>query len=372
MNSGQKSSGQDPTHPVDADLESLAGLFHPHAIEVQEFSFYALIVDLRSLAEFEDDHLPGAVCVPPAVLVSSEGAVGRRSELLARDSAGPIDLPPALAARVSEIRLDQAILVYDGRGGFDSGPVARALRWRGWTVDVLPGGWINYRRWVQAGLEVVPRAIAFQVIATGLASESARVLAGLVNAGQQVLDVATLAGWRPDALTTRATASAASSPPTQGLFESRLLQALRQFDPRQPVWMAQAPRYLGQLVLPPALAEALAVAPLATLVCPLAERIARWREDEPLLDGPVAAIVQAVMAAWPGAATGWLAAKADWPDADDLLGGLLADRDAAMLNGQGAQGRPTLPVVATASLGPDGLRQAILAWLPLVTLVDRD
>ena len=50
-----------------AEIESLAGVFHPHAIEVQDFSHYALVIDVRSRAEYEDDHIPGAVRVdlPP-------------------------------------------------------------------------------------------------------------------------------------------------------------------------------------------------------------------------------------------------------------------------------------------------------------------
>ena len=83
------------------------------------------------------------------------------------------ELSSALLAAVASVRQDQALLVYCDQGGRVSRPVARALRWRGWTVDVLPGGWINYRRWVLAGLEVLPRLVAFRVIAANLQPDHA-------------------------------------------------------------------------------------------------------------------------------------------------------------------------------------------------------
>ena len=50
-----------PTH-----LASLDSLVHPHQIEVQEFSSYALVIDARSAEAYQEDHIPGAVSVPVA------------------------------------------------------------------------------------------------------------------------------------------------------------------------------------------------------------------------------------------------------------------------------------------------------------------
>ena len=157
---------------------------------VQDFSHYALVIDVRTREEYEDDHIPGAVQFSPAVvsqrpLVTGQSDAQNRA-LAAQDSAADAELPASLAALVAPLKLDQAILVYCGRGGLDSLPVARALRWRGWTVDVLPGGWINYRRWVQAGLEVLPRMATFRVVTTSLGSEADRVLNAMATVGHQV------------------------------------------------------------------------------------------------------------------------------------------------------------------------------------------
>src|SRR5471032_787087 len=153
MTSSQDSSNHALTPLPVSDVESLAGLFHPHAIEVQDFSYYALLIDVRSQSEFEEDHIPGAVRLSPEDLPHATESGARSSAELPMDADVDTILPAALATLVAPVKLDQAILVYCGHGGRDSMPIAKALRWRGWTVDVLPGGWINYRRWVQAGLE---------------------------------------------------------------------------------------------------------------------------------------------------------------------------------------------------------------------------
>lgn len=292
MTSSQESSKDGAPAGANCDplmgIESLAGAFHPHAIEVQDFSYYARVIDLRPRAEYEHDHIPGAVSVG-APAEPTVGSPGADASLVAAEP-GRAQTWPALDAAVADVRLDEAILVYCGRGGLVSTPVARALRWRGWTTDVLPGGWINYRRWVQAGLEVLPRLVPFRLVACTLGSENARVLDALQNAGEQVLDFEALASWRRLAFT-----PVAAPQPTQPWFESLLLRKLRAFDPRRPVWVADLSPILGVVMLPGAVVDALSIAPRTGLSAPTAARIEAWVADEPLC-ADAAALVQRVSA----------------------------------------------------------------------------
>ena len=365
MTSSQESSKSDSARTSFKGVESLAGLFHPHAIEVQDFSYYALILDVRPQLEFDDDHMPGAVRLPTEELPAVTADAGLTSAELASDGGVDVPLPPDLATLVASVKLDQAILVYCGRGGRDSLAVAKVLRWRGWTVDVLPGGWINYRHWVQAGLESLPRLIAFRVVTASLGGEMARFLAGLSGAGQQVLDVGAIAGWRVGTFI-----ATASPQPTQARFESRLLHALRAIDPRQPVWVAQVDRKLGGLSLPGALTDALSVAPTVALACPLAERLTRWREDEPLLDGSIDDILQAAASIAPSTALQLGDQDRGQSDATGLLTRMLTDLDEQwrVRAGLSADEHLELPTLVTASLAPDCLLDAIDKWLPLVQI----
>ena len=277
MTSSQESSKPDSVAGAYAAIESLAGAFHPHAIEIQDFSHYALVIDLRSQAEYEADHLPGAVCLelpawPSAPLTTQSNpttsAVGSHGIAVG-------ELLPQLAAALARVKRDQAILVYCGSGGLASAPVAEALRSRGWTVDVLPGGWINYRRWVLAGLEVLPRLVPFRVIACTLGSETARVLRALRSLGHQVLDLESLAGFRRSAF-----AAVAARQPAQALFDSLLVQTLRTFDPALPVWVGDTASRIGSVALPGALTDALAISPAASLRAPPSLRAEAWAADE--------------------------------------------------------------------------------------------
>ena len=367
MTSGQESSDRGFADAPDSEIESLAGVFHPHAIEVQDFSYYALVIDVRSREEYEDDHIPGAVRLEPSPLIAEMQKThsdDQAAHVGARTDEGPSDLPEALADIVKRVKLDQAILIYCGAGGRVSLPIAQALRWRGWTVDVLPGGWINYRRWVQAGLEVLPRLVTFRIIASSLGCEAARALRALREVGHQVLDVEGLAGWR------RAALSAPSAPqPPQAWFESLLLQALRGFDPRIPVWIGDLGPRAGSLSLPGAVTDALAVTPMAMLQVDAAERVRRWKEDEALLHAEPSDVIQAMAALSPALSSKllaqWrrLAAKSI---TDVLLASVLSDYIDPTYADEAAERsveRHALPALAVDSLAPSALAASVRVWL---------
>jgi tRNA 2-selenouridine synthase len=365
MTLGQESSdrARNPNSP--ARIESLAGAFHPHAIEVQDFSHYALIIDVRTREDYEDDHIPGAVQFSPAVVSQGPLVTGQHNDrnrtLAAHDSGAEAELPASLAALVEPLKLDQAILVYCGRGGLDSLPVARALRWRGWSVDVLPGGWINYRRWVQAGLEVLPRMVTFRVVATSLGCEADRVLNALATVGHQVLNVEALMVRRRGSISCRF-----AQQPSQTWFESQLLQRLRAVDPRRPVWVGDVDAQVGKLQLPGSLADALVAAPAAPLEAPIEERVSRWMEDEPAWASPSDAV--SAIASWEPPPEWRLIER--WRELSlRELAGLVAsvltdylDRCQAARPSQRVGTSSGIAPLVADSLNPDRLALAVSAW----------
>jgi tRNA 2-selenouridine synthase len=133
---------------------------------------------------------------------------------------------------------------------------------------VLGGGWINYRRWVSAGLELLPRALTFRPLLAPPAGGLCRVVDRLVQQGEQVIDLTALAGQRlVPGLTLQG-----DTPPSQAAFETALLDALRRLDPQRPVWMRMGIAGLGGLTLPPALRDALYRSISTRLEVPLSAR----------------------------------------------------------------------------------------------------
>ena len=229
---------------------------------------------------------------------------------------------------------------------------------------MLPGGWINYRRWVQAGLEVLPRLVTFRVIACSLGSEAARVLRALREVGHQVLDVEEVAGWRHGAL-----GAPLVPQPAQAWFESQLMQAIRGFDPRSLVWVGDLGSHAGSLSLPGALTDALAIAPMAAVQAEVAERVQRWQEDEPLLHAELSDLIQAVAALSPTPSSKLLA---HWRRltakgvTDLLLSSVLTDYIDPGYADRAAErtaARHSLPPLVVDSLAPSALAAAARAWL---------
>jgi tRNA 2-selenouridine synthase len=269
-----------------ASLASLGALVHPHQIEIQDFNLYALVIDARQPESFSDDHIPGAVNVP----VSSAGSVQAPMQPVAPSVAEPGPaIPYALADHLRRLAPDDLVLVYCDRGGLDSEVWAQPLRAAGLRVDVLGGGWGNYRRWVDAGLAVLPRALRFRHLIAPPVSGLCRVLGVLAKQGQQVLDISELAGQRlVPGLTLRC-----DSPPSQAAFETQLLERLRRFDPDRPIWVRVGPAPLDGLLLPPALREAIERCEAVRLEVPLAERARAWFERMQAMKTSLAALIEA-------------------------------------------------------------------------------
>lgn len=270
-------------------LASLDSLVHPHQIEVQEFSSYALVIDARSAEAYQEDHIPGAVSVPVSGLRASVPE-SDATPLVAHD-AGP-SVPYLLAALLSGLSAGASVLVYCDRGGLDSLVWADPLEAMGYRVDVLGGGWVNYRRWVNAGLEALPRALTFRRLVAPLAGGMCRVIERLVKLGEQVLDLTALAGQR---LLPGLTLPG-DMQPSQAAFDTALLHTLRSFDPRRPVWTRDGINGLGEVALPPSLRDALQRAESLWLEVPPTVRAQAWTERMATMGIDTAGLLNAISA----------------------------------------------------------------------------
>ncbi|NOD62785.1 MULTISPECIES: tRNA 2-selenouridine(34) synthase MnmH [unclassified Ruegeria] len=233
------------------------------------------VIDVRSPAEYAEDHLPGAINLP--VLNNEERArVGtiyvQESPFLARK------LGAALVFRNAANHIEQRLshhagswrpLVYCWRGGQRSGSFTWMLQQIGWRADVVEGGYRTYRRLVNAYLYDDPlphRLIALDGY-TGTAKTD--LLALLQRRGVQVLDLEALANHRGSLLGERP-----GGQPAQKAFESALSGALCAMDPARPVVVEAESSKIGSLILPPSLWTALCAAPRVQITAPIEARAA--------------------------------------------------------------------------------------------------
>ena len=121
----------------------------PLDLEIQDFSFYDLIIDARSPREFNIDHIPGARNYP----VVGNDEFAEVGTLHRKDAHGAYvigvthslrNMANWIEAIAMQCSPSSKILVYCFRGGKRSKLWSDTLKTIGFRVDVLHGGWKNY------------------------------------------------------------------------------------------------------------------------------------------------------------------------------------------------------------------------------------
>jgi tRNA 2-selenouridine synthase len=254
---------------------------HAVAIGTLEPGAFDAVIDVRSPAEYAEDHVPGALSCP--VLEDAERArIGTLYKQVSPFQAKK--LGAALVARNIARHLESQFagmergwrpLVYCWRGGKRSGAMAHVLREVGWRAATLEGGYRAYRRHVVARLAALPGTLTFRVIHGATGSGKSRLLRALAEAGEQVLDLERLAAHRGSVLGDLP----GRAQPSQKWFESLLLEQLAALDPARRVYVEGESRKIGQVQLPEALIEAMRAAECLLLEADLETRVALLMDE---------------------------------------------------------------------------------------------
>ena len=219
------------------------------------------IIDVRSPAEFAQDHVPGAINLP--VLSNEERAnVGtiytQESPFLARK------IGAAIVARNAASHIEGPLadkdggwrpLVYCWRGGQRSGSFASILQQIGWRAEVLSGGYQSYRREVVRRLYELPVETPLVLLDGNTGTAKTEILARLAKRGAQTIDLEGFANHRGSAL------GGQGEQPSQKGFESLLASALGRVDPTKPILVEAESSKIGNINLPPRFFEAMRKAP---------------------------------------------------------------------------------------------------------------
>lgn len=224
---------------------------------VAQLDTFDEFIDARSPAEFEEDHIPGAISCP--VLDNEQRAIvgtiyKQQSAFEARRIGAAMvaeNIARHLRERFQDKPKDWRPLVYCWRGGQRSGSFVTWLRLIGWDACQLEGGYKNWRRMVVTELETLPQRFDLRVLCGATGSGKTRVLEQLAALGAQVLDLEDLAAHKGSVLG----ALPDRPQPTQKSFETQLYKQLRGFDPARPVFVEAESRKIGRIHLPEGLIE---------------------------------------------------------------------------------------------------------------------
>ncbi len=250
-------------------------------LNVASLNAFDTVIDVRSPAEFADDHIPGAVNYP--VLSDDERAeVGTIYKQVSAFEAKKIGA--AMVARNIGTHIDATFrdkpknwkpLIYCWRGGSRSGAMTHILRSVGWSALQLEGGYKRWRGQVIADLATLPALFRYHIICGRTGSGKSRLLEALADCGAQVLDLEKLAAHKGSVL-----GDLPDQPqPAQKLFESQIWHNLARFDSARPVYIEAESKKVGNLRVPQSLIEQMWQGQCFEVVTGPALRIQLLREE---------------------------------------------------------------------------------------------
>ena len=248
---------------------------NPFGATLAQLDQFDEIIDVRTPAEFAEDHIPGAINCP--VLDNEErirvGTLHKQVSPFEANKVGAVLVARNIATHIETLfhakPKNWKPLIYCWRGGKRSGAMTIIFSQIGWQARQLEGGYKNYRRGVNAELETLPQQFHYLTVCGPTGSGKSALLQALHAAGAQVLDLELLARHKGSVLGVLP----GESQPSQKMFESLILQQLRGFDPARPVYVESESRKVGCLRVPEKLIDGIRAAECIRIEAPLAARV---------------------------------------------------------------------------------------------------
>ncbi len=250
------------------------------------------IIDVRSPAEYQHAHIPGAYSLP---LFTDEERkmVGTAYKQESREKAIKLGLDffgPKMRQMVEEVeslvnsyesivyensRLSpiNSLLIYCWRGGMRSEAVARLMDLYGFKVYTLVGGYKKFRNYV---LDTFKLPFQFKVLGGYTGSGKTETLKALRQKGELVIDLEDIAKHKGSAFGN----IGMPAQPTQEMFENVLSCELRKILEASPeggglvgAWLEDESQRIGNLNIPHDLWNTMRQSPVYFLDIPFDERL---------------------------------------------------------------------------------------------------
>ncbi len=240
------------------------------------------MIDVRTPAEFEQGHIPGAINIP--IFTNEERVqVGTKYKRSSKDAAVLLGLElvgPKLSVfvrRAKKVAVDGEILIHCWRGGMRSGSMAWLFDTAGLKPSILVGGYKAYRKCIRKSFSQPTNLV---VIGGYTGSGKTEVLHKLTDMNEQVLDLEGVANHKGSAFG----ALGQADQPTTEQYENDLAQIWLNFDHTKPIWTEDESRSVGSVSINDDLFEQMRKAPLLAIIIPKSERIKRLVKEYACFD----------------------------------------------------------------------------------------
>lgn len=329
------------------------------------------VIDVRTPAEFADDHIIGAINLP--VLSNQQridiGTMYKQTGPFEAKLAGAALVAQNIASHLQQSLADKPRnwrpMVYCWRGGQRSGAMAQILSDIGWHVKLIDGGYKRYRRDILTRLDEMPPKLRFIKLGGVTGTAKTHILRAARALGAQVIDLEGLARHRGSLLGIEPDADQ----PAQRLFESEIAHCLEQFDSTRPVFVEAESNKIGQLHIPAALFASMRSAKTVLVTATLKARVAFLRHDYqhmtnqperllPLFDGLVKRYGHDIVDGWKV-----LSSDGDW---DGLVADLLETHyDPAYRRSATAHGHEVILEIDGGALDSTAIQRAAMQILTI-------
>jgi tRNA 2-selenouridine synthase len=231
------------------------------------------VVDVRSPAEFEKGHIPGAFNIP---LFSNEerARVGTAYKKQNKEQAILLGLE-IVGSRLADfvrqagpLSRDKKILVHCWRGGMRSSSFAWLMNTAGIEASTLKGGYKAYRHFVQKNFE---KPLQLIVLGGETGSGKTDILKQIALQGEQMLDLEGFAHHKGSSFG----ALGQLPQPSAEEFENHLSEMLEKMDRSKRIWLEDESKSIGRVFIPPALWTQMKAAPQLRIQVPKSIRIGR-------------------------------------------------------------------------------------------------
>lgn len=231
------------------------------------------MVDVRTPAEYNDGHIPGAQNIP--IFTNDERVVvGTKYKRAGKDSAVLLGLElvgPKLVKFVKQAKKNaknKKILVHCWRGGMRSGSMAWLFETAGFEVYLLRGGYKAYRA---HNRDQFAKKTELVVLGGMTGSGKTDVLHEIKSMGNQVLDLEGVANHKGSAFG----ALGQADQPTNENFENELARLWSEFDFNKPIWIEDESNSVGAVWISDVLFGRMRKAEVIRMDVPKKDRIER-------------------------------------------------------------------------------------------------
>jgi tRNA 2-selenouridine synthase len=238
----------------------------------------SILLDVRTPAEFDKGHIPGAYNFP---LFSNEerARVGTLYKQASPEQAlleGLELVGPKLrdfVERATVLAPARKVVLYCWRGGNRSGSLSWLLDLAGFDVYQLVGGYKAYRQYIHHEFETL--RIPFIILGGETGAGKTLLLHRLREKGEQMIDLEAIANHKGSAFG----GLGQGNQPSVEYFENLLHASLSKMDANKRVWIENESRAIGRVYIPEKLWGKLLQSPLIDLCIPVEDRVKRLVQE---------------------------------------------------------------------------------------------